>query len=195
MEVGKKIKLLLVFITISVLGCHSQERKGPEHAKEFIKDLENVNVEIFYSMILIPRRFNPDLDRYQLGRLVYEFIVSENRQQIDLPVIKKEMKDDEIEQLPFYNNIKQFSTTRGITIDSAKVFISDVVSHYEALKVVEITSHPDLGRFIRFKINTSDELVYKEDDANVNHEYWQKFFKTALKLADKWYFRNLTKQQ
>jgi len=188
MEAGKEIKFLLVFVIMFMVGCQAQEKKRTESAEKFLKIAQDKNIEVFYDLVLIPRKLNSESNKYQLGRLVYESNVNGNREQIDLPVIRKEMKETEVQLLPFYNNIHKFSTAKGITVDSAKKYISQVVTQYEELNVIEITSHPDLGRFIVFKINNSDELIYKEEEAPVYHEYWRKYFATALKLKPQWYF-------
>jgi hypothetical protein len=189
----RRFKIIIFLISILTIACYSQEKKKLGEADEFLKAIENKNVEIFYDLFLIPRKFNKEHNRYHLGRLVAEFSVNGKREQINLPIIREKMSNSEVAALPFYNNVKAYSLRKAITIDSAKRHITKVVSLYDELNVIEIVSHPDLGRFIRFKIDTKNELVYKEREADVYHNYWKDYFKTALKLNDKWYFRNISK--
>jgi len=195
MEVNKKLKFLMVLNIIFAIGCQSQEKKRSEKAENFLKKVEYENIAMLYDLVLIPRKYNSDSNKYQLGRFVSESYVKGNREQIDLPVITKEMRESEMQLLPFYNNIYKFAAAKSITIDSAKKYIVAVTALYEKLNIVEVISHPDLGRFIAFKINSSDELIYKEEDAEVYHEYWKNYFKRTPKFGNNWYFRVVSMQE
>lgn len=191
MDLSRKLKNIFLGTLIILFSgnCNGQKNKRQEVVNLFLEKARSRDVKMFYGLVLVPRKYNSNTNEYELSRLVAEFSIQENREQINLPIIKEGMTDNEIDSLPFSYGIEKLSLKKDIEIDSAKKYIINVVSLYRELKVMEIISHPDLGEFIRFKLGAQVELIYKERLGKVYNNYWKEYFHTASSIGGNWYIK------
>ncbi len=182
------ISIFLMFVSLfSMCTTRTSENK----VQDFYRLAEDENIDVFFNLTLIARNFNSQTKRYDLARVVSERIVNGITESLDLPFIRCEMKISDIEKVPFYSNIEVYAKQNGITQDSVKRYLIKVSSLYDKLKVINIISRPDLGKFIRFKISSDEDVIYLPDVSLVYNDYWNNFFQSSTKLKAKWYFRKV----
>ncbi|MBL6449630.1 hypothetical protein JMN32_25185 [Fulvivirga sp. 29W222] len=182
----------LMAVCFFAISCSSSTSSDGKLAQEFYDKAKRYEAElpIFFNVSFTARGYKDN--RPFILRI--EIALDEN-ETIILPGIAKGMNEEEIKEMPFYENIEIYSDKMGLVDSVAYQKVKDqliaITDLAHELKSYKIQSTPRLGRFIIFSVSSDEEVIYVPNVSKVNHEYWKKFFCSGKKLGDNWYYRNV----
>jgi len=184
--------LYALFMMLSSCGF-SQKIESFELAKNFYqnaKEKEN-EIKLFHNIYAEARGIDPVDSTYRITRI--DLRVNDNTTLI-IPGIKEYMKEKQIEELPFYENIAEFGKLNNLTSrqaqDSIRTLSIKVIRLMNELKAYKVVGNPQgNGCFIIFSITSDYDVIYVSDTSSVKHRYWKTFFASGNKFDDNWYYR------
>lgn len=188
------MKILLSCLFITLLSCMSNQKVDSlKLTKDFYQKAKSKEKEIavFFNVTAHARGLDPVDSTYRINRIQVRL---NDTLDVILPGIKASMKDEDITQLPFYENIEIFANfyklTREQGIDSVKALSISVINLMNELKAFKVVGNPHgNGKFIIFSITDDYDVIYVPDTSDVKHKYWKTFFSTNNKFDDHWYYR------
>ena len=188
---NQETKMMYILIMVILAVSCSSTSSNKELVKEFYDRAKQHESELSILFnVSYTARGSKD-DKPLIPRIE---VALDKEETITLPGIIKGMSDDEIREMPFFENIEIYSNKTGladsIAFQKIKSYSSKIVELAHDLKAYKVQSTPRLGRFIIFTLTPEDQVIYAPDTSDVNHSYWKKFFESGKKLGDNWYYRN-----
>jgi hypothetical protein len=184
-----RISIVLTILILSVLlhNCNESDIQVVEKQVERITSLEYP--EIFYSFLLDTR--GKDSNGVYLARALQYYKPDGSFISLPLPEVFESL--DSIGKSKWINNVKEFAQSRGFGHeDAVRYYLESCrpVSHiFSQLNISEVYSNPRLGKFIIFKLDNQDKLIFLEDPELIMNSSWQYDFKRFKKVADNWYLK------
>lgn len=186
-----EIKSMYLLSMLILLGACTPSNPKEDLAREFYERAKQYESElpILYNVSFTARGFKDD--KPFIPRIE---VALKEKETITLPGITKEMTDNDIPEMPFYENISIYANRTGIADSVAyqkvKNYLINITDLAYKLESYKVQSTPRLGQFIIFSLSQKEEVIYIEDIRTVQHDYWKEFFDSGKKLGDKWYYRN-----
>jgi hypothetical protein len=188
---NNKLVYLLVWM-VFIVSC-SSETSNEKLVKEFYDRAKQheTNLPIFFNVSFTARGVKDG--KPLISRL--EVALNEN-EAITLPGIMEGMTDEEIKDMPFFENISTYAKKEGLVDSTAyqevKEYLITITNLAYKLEAYKIQSTPRLGKFIIFTLTHEDEVMYVPNISDVNDNYWKKLFDSGKKFDSNWYYRKTT---
>lgn len=183
-------KVCLLFIVLLVCSC-SMNDSNEGLVREFYVRAKQYEPElpILFNVSYTARGSKND---YPLITRIE--VALNSKETITLPGIDKVMTDEEIKEMPFFENIEVYAKKVGLPDSTAfgevKNYSIKIIELAHKLKAYKIQSVPHLGKFIIFSLTQDDQVIYVPDLYEVKSDYWKQFFNSGRRLGDNWYYRN-----
>lgn len=162
------MRLLLLCILILTTSCGvSQKTDTFQLAKEFYERAKEKESEIgiFFNVLAEGRGIDPIDSTYS----VLSIDVKLHDSIITIPGIKSYMSDEQIRQLPFFENISKLGKLSNLppsaAYDSIKHFSIEIISLMDELKAFAVHGSPHkTGEFIIFNVTSEYDVVFVPDE-------------------------------
>lgn len=185
-----KIKNMNLLISLIILAAACSPSSKKDLVKEFYDKakLYESELSIFYNVSFSARGSKdgkPLIPRIEIA-------LDEN-ETLTLPGITAEMSEEDIRDIPFFDNIEIYAEKAGIedtrSYQEVKEYLVRITELAYKLGAYKVQSSPRLGKFIIFTVSSNDQLIYLPDLEGVKHDYWKNFFESGKKLDENWYHR------
>ncbi len=173
-------------------SCHQSvdSFKLAENFYNSAKEKES-EIDFFHKIYVQARGIDPNDSIYRITKIDLKINDSTT---ITLPGIKNYMTEEQIESLPFNENVMEFGKLNNLTPkqskDSVRTLSLKVIGLMSELKAYKIVGNPQgVGHFIIFSVTSEYDVIYVPDTSKVSHEYWKIFFQSDNKFDKYWYYR------
>lgn len=159
--------------------------KNAENPIEFIKRTKNKDINMLFNVLIDARNSRNDTLRYYYSHTIMG---------IDTLTIPSFEYFDELyknDTLLYTKVFEKLSQNEGNNEIEPKIFAKNYASKlqtlYNELKVANISSKPNFGRFIEFTLVGGCKVYYLQESKSLN-SYWLGRFKKFKNVDNKWYY-------
>lgn len=172
------------------IGQKNDDFKLVEEFYARAKKLES-EITFLHNITAQARGIDPIDSLYRVTRI--ELQVNDSTT-LTLPGIKNYMKDEQIQELSFYDNIEKYRELEGLTekqaYDSIKAISKRTIELMNELKAYKVAGNPNnAGEFIIFSVTSEYDVIYVADESKITQKYWKAFFASGSRFDEHWYYR------
>ena len=183
-------KLVVIISSLLFFTACEKKVKTFDKPEEFILNAKGKDLSNLFNTVIEARNESKGAFHY-----TYVQVFEKNgKDTFNLPSF--EFYDEIVHPNSLYKigEMYEFAKNRGIdkkmAFQFSKEYVKKIDNLYKELRVINVISLPESGRFIRFTINKKFKVYYLEDSKTLT-PYWKGYFSKLKKAEPKWFYEEI----